>query len=279
MKRLLLLVVPVFLFTVFSCEKDDYAQEKFLNDFINLYCERWEECYFDDFKDKKANTSNCQKEIREQLEEGGGFPKPSDTSTKNATESFGINKDGSIYACRGKSVSFDGENAKAYLSCEKEASCNKFWETDDCFFAHSYCWITDQTCPGIEWSGAGTISSRQWQDAADFCTAMGARLPSITELRKIIINCPGSTYGGACQVSDPDCLVSDCLSEECRCDGSAESYSALGDGKNVWLWSSSFLENNPDMAWGVYFGEGSLNAMSRQSRAPTKYNVQLRCVR
>ncbi|HSA34190.1 MAG TPA: DUF1566 domain-containing protein, partial [bacterium] len=118
-------------------------------------------------------------------------------------------------------------------------------------------WVTDQTYADLEWS---PLSEKlmTWQAAMDYCEAMGARLPNIDELRKIIINCPGSTYGGACPVSAPDCLNSDCRKhEDCRCgDGSADSYSALGEGKNIWLWSSSSLVGSTNVAWNVYFSYG-----------------------
>ncbi len=111
---------------------------------------------------------------------------------------------------------------------------------------------------GLEWSPLSE-NEMKWQAAMDYCESIEARLPNITELRKIIINCPGSTYGGACQVSDPDCLSSDCRKDEdCLCDYSAESYSALGDGKGVILWSSSSLANYTSGAWYVIFDYGDL---------------------
>ncbi len=133
-------------------------------------------------------------------------------------------------------------------------------------------WVTDQTYAGLEWS---TLSEEMmnWQEAVDYCIAMGARLPNINELRKIIINCPGSTYGGACQISDPDCLTMECLREDCRCDGSAESYSALGDGKGIHLWSSSFLLDVSNGAWRVSFVSGDIDPEGKDN------GCLARCVR
>lgn len=133
-------------------------------------------------------------------------------------------------------------------------------------------WITEQTYAGLEWSPR---SYMKWQAAIDYCEAMGARLPNINELRKIIINCPGSTYGGACQVSDPDCLsYKDCRKEEdCRCDGSAESYSALGDGKGIRLWSSSSRADDANRVWGVGFASGNVSSTDKGS------SYHARCVR
>ena len=136
-------------------------------------------------------------------------------------------------------------------------------------------WVTDQTYAGLEWS---TLSEKtmSWQKAMDYCEARGARLPTITELRKIIINCPSSAYGGACKASDPDCLhYDDCWTYEdcCGCDGSAASYSALGDGKDLRLWSSSPIAGNDHGAWDVQFDNGSVVGVQNWT------NGHARCVR
>lgn len=141
-------------------------------------------------------------------------------------------------------------------------------------------WKDSQTFAGLEWSSLffedGTCEL--W-DAYYFCGEIGGRLPTIDELRKIIINCPGSTYGGACRASDPDCMGEECWSEECHCDGSAGSYSALGDG-DVWLWSSSIISSNLEYyfsyghAWRVGFYDGNVNR-----RDVEHFRYQFRCVR
>ena len=133
-------------------------------------------------------------------------------------------------------------------------------------------WVTDQTYAGLEWSSLSE-STMTWQQAMDYCAAMNTRLPNINELRKIIINCPGSTYGGACPVSDPDCLDSICGDENCGCVSTADSYSALGDGKDIMLWSSSSHAYNTSYAWGVDFGYGSVGYSVKVS------SVNARCVR
>lgn len=71
------------------------------------------------------------------------------------------------------------------------------------------------------------------------------KLPTIDELRTLILDCPKAEYEGECQVSDPDCLSAgtDCYDpEKCNnqniCTASYEgSHSKLGDNQN--LWSSS----------------------------------------
>ncbi len=126
---------------------------------------------------------------------------------------------------------------------------------------------------GFEWSPRSE-NKMTWQEAVDYCEAMGARLPNINELRKIIINCPNTEYAGTCQVSDPDCLYeNDCwVRDDCKCDGSADSYSALGDEKGDSLWSSS--SGVTYFAWAVSFDDGNLNNYYK-----IYFSSRVRCVR
>jgi len=134
-------------------------------------------------------------------------------------------------------------------------------------------WVTDKTYAGLEWSPLPE-NEMTWQEAEDHCENMGGRLPNISELRKVILNCPGSTYGGACEVSDPDCLDSSCYSTKCSCDGFATTYSAFGDAKAaVWLWSSSPRVGYDHYAWGVNFYNGNVSFSNKYS------NNRVRCVR
>ncbi|HNT26934.1 MAG TPA: DUF1566 domain-containing protein [bacterium] len=127
-------------------------------------------------------------------------------------------------------------------------------------------WVT---YAGIEWSPLRTRRVT-WESAKNYCGAMGARLPTINELRKIIINCPQTEYGGVCKASDPDCLRWDCWSEGCDCDGSADSYSALGDIHRLWS-SSSRVEIYA--AWFVDFSDGKVSYYNKSGEQNT------RCVR
>lgn len=145
-------------------------------------------------------------------------------------------------------------------------------------------WVTDQTSAGLEWSPL-TEEKMYFYLAKRYCHTMGGRLPNINELRKIIINCPGSTYGGACRVSDPDHLSVVDWTESCGCNGTAETYSALGDGKDVILWSSSSRDDwNPlepiRQAWIVEFNEGYLNVgQTAESDYNNRDKCHARCVR
>lgn len=129
----------------------------------------------------------------------------------------------------------------------------------------------------LKWSDKSS-STMIWDNAKAYCTSLGGRLPNITELRTIIINCPGTVTGGVCAVNEPDHLASTDYSDaNCYCDGSADSYSALGDDKNTWLWSSSEQRSaNADLAWRVRFGNGVVSGYYKDDGYA---NGRARCVK
>ncbi len=88
---------------------------------------------------------------------------------------------------------------------------------------------------------------RYWSDpwpsketwTSGWCKSKGGRLPTISELRMLVQNCPSTETGGACGTVD-DCLYY-CACEQVGCTGCAQSttgkYSVFGDTSQ--LWSSS----------------------------------------
>ncbi len=138
---------------------------------------------------------------------------------------------------------------------------------------------TGLTHGGLQWSKKAP-ERMNWSSALEYCKNLEEEgysdwhLPNISELRTIIINCPGSQAGGDCRVKDPDCLSSNCWSRDsCSCDGSEESYSALGDDKNTWLWSSSERSDGSKHAWYVTFLGGKVRDDYKN------YNRYVRCAR
>jgi uncharacterized protein (TIGR02145 family) len=121
-------------------------------------------------------------------------------------------------------------------------------------------------------------SPMSWQDAQDYCNNLTAcgysdwHLPTISELRSLIQNCPATQTGGECGVTDSCLSWSDCRDSACNgCDGdSSGKYSKLGD--TDWFWSSSVRSDSSDNAWHVYFYYGAV--YGSQSG-----NIYVRCVR
>lgn len=139
---------------------------------------------------------------------------------------------------------------------------------------------------GLTWS-AESPGSFGWYSAEAYCdnlTESGYsdwRMPTISELRTLVQNCPETQMpGGSCGVTD-DCLTGYYLdNNECRndaCKGCADDenytgkYSKFGDTYS--LWSSSAASDNSNEKWIIDFDSGALVCW----HVETYYNV--RCVR
>lgn len=126
--------------------------------------------------------------------------------------------------------------------------------TDDsdvgCPESNKFCHSHD----GLDWSDASS-NKMDWDDAITYCENLGGRLPTISELRTLIQNCPATETGGECGVTD-NCLSSDCWTDPCGgCeDDKSGKYSVFGD--RDWFWSSSELSGSTDNAWLVSFRYG-----------------------
>jgi hypothetical protein len=109
---------------------------------------------------------------------------------------------------------------------------------------------------GLEWS-CRFPNTINWQDAMDYCEDNGWRLPTISELRTLIQNCPATETGGECGVTD-SCLSGDCWNDSCSGCGydSSGKYSVFGD--TGWFWSSSSYVDYTDFAWYVNFNVGGV---------------------
>lgn len=127
---------------------------------------------------------------------------------------------------------------------------------------------------GYIWSGK-TPNAKTWQEAKDLCTELnssnyggfssGWHLPTISELRTLIQNCPGTVTGGSCGVTDR-CLVESLCWLENFCDGcdhyNNKEYSKLNDNSEV-LWSSSSYisgssSESSSYRWVVDFSKGKI---------------------
>lgn len=140
--------------------------------------------------------------------------------------------------------------------------------TGECTGSDKFCLSHD----GLNWSDIISTGDGSWYGAVAACEKLGGRLPTISELRTLIQNCPATETGGECGVTD-DCLsYDDCLNDACSgCElVSFGEYSVFGDGN--WFWSSS--EVSEDYAWAVYFSEGRVGYNDSKN-----YPMGTRCVR
>lgn len=110
---------------------------------------------------------------------------------------------------------------------------------------------------GLLWSSVAP-EYMDMKKAVKFCNALKSRLPTISELRTLIKNCPATETNGECGVTD-ECLdascVSKCVEQKNLCKLRADGYySYFGD--NGWFFSGSFVKNGKDEPWQVGFGTG-----------------------
>ena len=114
--------------------------------------------------------------------------------------------------------------------------------------------LADET---MAWDAAGTRCESELTEGG----YTDWRLPTIDELRTLIVNCSGSQAGGACVISDPDHLsFSERIDADCCC-SPGSNFSILGDGSDINLWSSStsIETDGTDKAWLVGFYRGNVN--------------------
>ncbi|HPS29731.1 MAG TPA: DUF1566 domain-containing protein [bacterium] len=121
--------------------------------------------------------------------------------------------------------------------------------------------------------------SMTWGEAAGYCNNMGGRLPTISELRTLIKNCPSTETGGECRVTD-DCITENCRKEsECRNCEDDESksgrYSVFKDTVPG-MWSSSKRTDSICDAWGVNFENGFVGSCYGEGLYSYSY---VRCVK
>ena len=126
-------------------------------------------------------------------------------------------------------------------------------------------------CGEEGWSDVSSDEMTQ-NDAIDYCKDMGARLPTIDELRALIQNCPFTETGGACMVTH-SCVSEGCWNKGCEgCDLDVlGKYSVFGD--TTLFWSSTVYAPLTDRAWVVRFYRGGVGYNGKTN----DYNV--RCVR
>jgi hypothetical protein len=185
------------------------------------------------------------------------------------------------YYSKGHSYYCDNGLWEHDLSCENGCDSSTGKCKDMCYEIDNKTWSYSR-------------SSMTWEAAQEFCDNMvncgysDWHLPTISELRTLIQNCPATETGGECGVTD-QCLSyhqcsyihNDDNSIISLCIGCSDSdsyysgkYSKFGD--NDWFWSSSFQDDTDSIqVWGVYFAMGTITSFGTN-----EYTLEsVRCVR
>ncbi|HPM48105.1 MAG TPA: DUF1566 domain-containing protein, partial [bacterium] len=127
-----------------------------------------------------------------------------------------------------------------------------------------YYW-EDNLCRELQWS-LKAPSEKTWSQAISYCNNLVEsghsdwRLPTISELRTLIQNCPATETSGECTVTDECLYYSSCrhtACDGCSPSGSDGRYSKLGDTE--WFWSSSTQPDISTNAWYVLFRDGKVS--------------------
>jgi Protein of unknown function (DUF1566) len=113
---------------------------------------------------------------------------------------------------------------------------------------------------GLMWQNPPSNIHLNWLQAIDYCESLdlGGRtdwhLPTISELRSLIRDCPYTVTDGSCGVTD-DCLDSSCRDSSCGgCAGSEPCYwDVTLEGDCSWYWSSSEQSDDVNNAWDVMY--------------------------
>ncbi|HOB72608.1 MAG TPA: DUF1566 domain-containing protein [bacterium] len=136
------------------------------------------------------------------------------------------------------------------------------------------CTGSDKFChshDGLDWSDASSYYMT-WSEATTYCENLGGSLPTISELRTLIQNCPATETGGECGVTDGCLSLGGCWDACGGCEvGESGKYSVFGDTNS--FWSSSELSEDADKAWVMGFGYGGVGYGGKNAL------VFVRCVR
>jgi len=98
-------------------------------------------------------------------------------------------------------------------------------------------------------------------------------LPTIYELRSLVVDCPDTELGGTCQVNDT-CLESYCIygCHGCEAGGCYQPDLFLGCDA-IAYWSSSLIANAEGEGWILNFQDGNVAGQWHT------FNLRVRCVR
>lgn len=166
------------------------------------------------------------------------------------------------------------------LSCEPDLTDKAELAFDSACADSINCTSGNNSCTTIDgnmWSPR-SLSQMTWEEARSYCYDRKDcgysdwHLPTISELRTLIQNCPDNETGGTCAIYDPDSLGATNYCGSCGYNDSGGKYSKLGDAVELWS-SSSATDSLSDRAFYVNFGNGIVDHQY------TSWYLFVRCVK
>jgi hypothetical protein len=146
-----------------------------------------------------------------------------------------------------------------------------------CDLSGDYYCSKDNTCKlpnvyydptsGLSWQNPSSTAllTGGWEMAMSLCKWLeleggGWRLPTISELRSLIRNCPNTEKRGSCGVTDT-CLLNSCKGTSCEgCSENGDCSWPTGlEGLCSYTWSSSTVYDDIGESWYVDFSSGLLD--------------------
>ena len=192
-------------------------------------------------------------------------------------------KNGDSYVCQllptGDMIwSFNEECADG---CDAETgACNAILR--DCSESHHELCTDEET--GLMWSKKS--GEKHWTEANQYCEDLEElgfddwRLPTIDELRTLVLECEGTVTGGTCSISEEgNALDEESWTDDCFCEESSMGiYTKFGtDDWYVFLWSSSpvsgYSEDNAHY-WALETAQARISATNNEDSM-----TEARCIR
>jgi hypothetical protein len=140
---------------------------------------------------------------------------------------------------------------------------------------------------GLTWENGSDVCADHpvFDDATNYCVTLERggytdwRMPTISELRTLVLGCTATESGGSCGVTD-DCTETDaCQDSSCvGCSGDGPTNGCyweaglVGDC-NAYYWSSTVVEQHPSDYWRVSYVAASIDSGGKYSSSC------VRCVR
>jgi len=118
---------------------------------------------------------------------------------------------------------------------------------------------------GLMWEN-GEEFFGTWNDAIEYCFELSCggyddwRMPTIDELRSLIVACAATETGGSCEVTDPGCTEYGCRNLDCAGCKENEGPALDGyylpddlDGDYYVYWSATEISDEEEFAWLVSY--------------------------
>ena len=259
----------------FYCDKDGQC-EKAAQDLVNY-------CFLGGDTDTDTDTGDSGSEGGNSDTDTGDSdtenPDQPDTGDEEECMVFDYQcRDGNSYKCN---LDLAWELAEECVNGCKETNGKCYPELRDCSDSEKEVCLDKKT--GVMWSKKSEMMN--WENAGNYCENLEEnsfddwRLPTIDELRTLILSCDATVTGGTCPVSAAnDVLSSDSWSDDCHCEdaGTLEGYTKFGEEDYYeFLWSSSEVSDKEEMVWILETRNANIRITNKDE---TNLEV-VRCVR